>query len=96
MVGSHFAHAQFAALTPDAPKAKVIYARTGAWRFIVVDAHRAYTVAAQGSGGTIRLGQLHVQGGAAELFLPNAPRARTLLLLDGRRPVARVTLPYRR
>ena len=95
MVGSHFAHAQFAGLAPDAPKAKVIYARTGAWRFIVVDAGRAYTVAAQSNAGTIRLGQLHVQGATAELFLPNAPAARTLLLLDGTRPVARATLPYR-
>lgn len=92
MVSSHFAHAQFAALTKDAPKAKVIYARTGTWRFIVVEARRPYTVAAQSTGGTIRLGVLHVQGGAAELFLPNAPPARTLLLLDGTRPVARATL----
>lgn len=93
MVGSHFAHAQFTALTPDAPKAKVIYARTGTWRFIVVDAGHSYTVAAQSDTGVVRLGNLHVQGGAAELFLPNAPRARTLLLLDGARPVARATLP---
>jgi hypothetical protein len=95
MVGSHFAHAQFSALTPDAPKAKVIYARTGAWRFIVVDAGRAYTVAEQSSGGTVRLGEVHVQGGAAELYLANPPPARTLLLLDGTRPVAQATLPYR-
>jgi hypothetical protein len=96
MTGSHFAHAQFGALTPSAPKAKVIYARTGAWWYVIVLSNRAYTVAAQEGSRTVRLGAVQTSGNAGELFIEHPPAARTLLLLEGSAPVARVTLPYRR
>ncbi len=92
MVNSHFLHAQFTALAPGAPKAKVLYGRAEPWRFFVAQTTHAYTVAAQNANGGSVLGTLHVSGDAAELFVPDA-NARTFLLLDGTKPVARVTLP---
>ncbi|HKU66309.1 MAG TPA: hypothetical protein VJP85_00890 [Candidatus Baltobacteraceae bacterium] len=92
MVNSHFSHAQFAALAPGAPKAKVLYGRKAPWRFFIAQTTRAYTVGAQTATGVIVLGALHVSGDAAELFVPDTS-ARSFVLLDGTRAVARVTLP---
>lgn len=94
MVNSHFSHAQFTALTPDAPKAKVLYGHGARWRFFVAQSTHAYAVQAQTPRGTSIIGTLHVSGGAAELFVPQSD-ARIYVLLDGTRPVARVTLPAR-
>lgn len=96
MVTSHFAHSPFTPLAPDAPKAKLIYSRGGDWRFIIAQTGHPYDVAAQIDDRIISVGSLHVSGDAAELFISHAPRARVFLLLDRARPVARVTLPYRR
>jgi anti-sigma factor RsiW len=95
MVGSHFLHAPFVALTGDAPKAKVIYGRTGDWRFVVAQTARPYDVAVVFNGQTVSLGKLHVSGNAAELFIAHAPPAPQFVLRDGTRIVAHVTLPYR-
>lgn len=93
MVNSHFVHAQFTAVATDAPKAKVIYGRTAPWRYFVAQTNHAYTVEAQtANGATSVLGTLHVSGDAGELFVPQSS-ARKFVLLDGTRPVARVTLP---
>lgn len=92
MVNSHFSHAPFIAVSPDAPKAKVLYARTARWRFIVAQTTHAYTVEAQDASGTAVLGTLHVSGNAAELFVPSTS-ARKFVLLDGARPVAQVQIP---
>lgn len=92
LVNSHFVHAQFTALTPDAPKAKVIYGRGKTWRFFVAETNRAYTVESQDGGKTQKLGTLHVSGNAAELYVPDA-NARSFVLTDGARVVAKVKLP---
>lgn len=92
MVNSHFSHAPFIAIASDAPKAKVLYARTARWRFFVAQTTHAYTVEAQNASGTVVLGTLHVSGNAAELFVP-ATSARKFVLLDGARPVAQVQIP---
>lgn len=89
MAGSHFLHAQFTPLAPNAPKAKVIYGRNKPWRFFIAQTHHAYVIRTQTG---ILLGQLHVSGNAAELFVPNSS-ARTFVLLDGPHPIATVTLP---
>lgn len=88
LVNSHFVHAAFTPLAPDAPKAKVIYGRGAPWRLFIAETNRAYTVRAQ--SGAI-LGTLHVRGNAAELFVTQNDDRR-FFLLDGSRPVARVTL----
>jgi anti-sigma-K factor RskA len=94
MLHSHFTHAQFSAITPDAPKAKVIFARGGSWCYIVAQTAKAYDVHAERAGRSIDLGTLRVSGDAAELFVPQTD-AQALLLLDGSRPVARARLPDR-
>jgi hypothetical protein len=92
MIDSHFSHAQFTPLAPDAPKAKVVYGRGRPWRLFIAQTSRAYTVAAQTPGGLTPLGTLHVSGNAAELFVPNSA-AKRFILLDGSRPLANVALP---
>jgi hypothetical protein len=88
MINSHFVHAQFTPLAPDAPKAKVIYGRRAPWRLFIAQTTHAYAVRA--NSGAI-LGELHVSGDAAELFVPRSAE-RSFVLLDGSRPVAKVTL----
>jgi anti-sigma-K factor RskA len=92
MVNSHFLHAQFTALAPDAPKAKVLYGRSTPWRYFVAQTNRAYTIEAQNLNGASVVGTLHVAGNSGELFVPQSS-ARSFVLLDGTRPVARVKLP---
>jgi hypothetical protein len=92
MVTSHFLHAQFQPLTPDAPKAKVVYGRTTPWRFFIAQSSHAYTVAATQGRNVIILGKLNVSGDAAELFIPQTG-ARSFVLMDGNRVVAHVHLP---
>jgi hypothetical protein len=95
MVNSHFLHAQFTALTSDAPKAKLIYARTGNWVFAVAQTGRPLSLRAQSARGEVALGTLHVAGNAAELFVPQAPRTRSFALYDGNVQIERVTIPSR-
>lgn len=95
MVNSHFAHAQFAPLETNAPKAKLIYARTGNWLYVVAQTGRPLSLRAQTQQGEVALGTLHVSGNAGELFVSQAPLARTFILTDGQRPIERVTIPRR-
>lgn len=96
MTNSHFTHAQFAALVPSAPKAKLIYARTGAWWYVIAQTNRPYAVAVRENGKLRRIGMLQPSGSAAQLYMLHPPRARAVLLLDGATPIARATLQYRR
>jgi anti-sigma factor RsiW len=95
MVTSHFAHAQFTPLESGAPKAKLIYARTGNWIFVVAETGRALSLRSRSGQGEVTLGTLHASGNAAELFVAQAPRARTFALFDGNREIERVTIPPR-
>lgn len=92
MVNGHFLHAQFTAVAPDAPKAKVLYGRSAPWRYFVAQTNRTYTVEALNGNGATVLGTLRVSGDAGELYVPQSA-ARSFVLLDGKRPVARVKLP---
>ena len=98
LVSSHFLHAPFTPSAPDAPKAKIIYARTGSWIYVVAQTNKRLTVAQVNDGMTVPLGALYVSGNAGELFVAQAAASRTFELLDGARVVARVqiTRPYRR
>lgn len=93
MVGSHFVHSPFVAVSPDAPKAKMIYGRTGDWRFVVAQTSHPYDVAVLSNGKAVSLGALRVSGEAGELFIAHAPAGNEYVLRDGSRVVARVTLP---
>jgi Putative zinc-finger len=95
MVLGHFAHAQFQSVAVDAPKAKLIYARNGAWVFAVAQTSRALSLRASTPHGEVALGTLHVQGNAAELFVAQPPAAGVFALYDGNREIGRVTLSRR-
>ena len=69
MVNSHFNHAQFAALKPGAPAAKVMYARDRRWLYVVLDGTRRYTVYAGSGPDAQRLGELHPDGATSTLFV---------------------------
>lgn len=95
MVLGHFAHAQFQGVAANAPKAKLIYARNGAWVFAVAQTSRALSLRALTPRGEVALGTLHVEGNAAELFVSQPPSATVYALYDGNREIGRVTLPRR-
>ncbi|HET7814540.1 MAG TPA: zf-HC2 domain-containing protein [Candidatus Baltobacteraceae bacterium] len=95
LVNSHFAHVPFAALSPDAPKAKLLYGRgVQSWRFIVAQTGRAYRVRGIVDGRETDFGTLQVNGASAELFVPQT-RARVFELYDGSREVSRSEIPGR-
>jgi len=91
LVHSHFLHAPFVALAPDAPHAKAIYARDGSWLYVVSDAPSALTVVAE--PGDRVLGTLAPSASAASLYVAIPLVARQVVeLRAGARPLARVTL----
>ncbi|HET9394006.1 MAG TPA: zf-HC2 domain-containing protein [Candidatus Rubrimentiphilum sp.] len=95
MVHSHFLHAPFTSMAPGAPAAKAIFARTGAWLYVIATTNQDYTVVVN-SGGTRRdLGVLKGTGTERELFVANPPRVKEVYLFDGARAVARATIATR-
>jgi len=90
LVHSHFLHAPFVALAPDAPQAKAIYARDGSWLYVVSDAPRALTVVAE--PGDRVLGTLAPSGSAAALYVATPIAPREIQLRDGSITEAHVDL----
>lgn len=94
LVHSHFVHAQFQPLVPDAPKAKVLFARDGSWLYVVIAAP-----AADLQVGTVANAQTRVLGapaginGASEFYTRTPVRIDNLVLLRNGRIIARVALP---
>ncbi len=95
MVSSHFSHAQFQPLAAGAPKAKLIYARSGRWVYAVAQTGKPLLLEVREGGKAVPLGMLHVLGGSAELFVRDAGTGRSFVLNDGRRDIERVSLPAR-
>ncbi len=92
---SHFRHASFIGREAGAPVAKVLYARDGAWIYVVVDARDcACRVVAHSENGTHDLGPLHEHGATKTLFNDGAGRPVTLELMRGGQRVADATLIY--
>lgn len=85
MIHSHFAHAQFAPVPgAHAPRAKVVFAKDGAWLYVIVDEPRAYAVSADARGTRTTLGETNAYGGVSELFVAHPPRGVTAVYLaDG-------------
>lgn len=88
MVGSHFQHAQFVAAVPGAPRAKAIYARDGAWLYVIVAGTHPYLVAGDGKP----LGSTRRAGATSELFIRPTLPLHAVVLRDGGRIVARARL----
>lgn len=88
MVHSHFLHAPFAKLTPDAPSAKAIFARDGSWLYVIATSDKDLILTAGGRA----LGTVTGSGDERTLFLAHPPRAKQISLSDGSRELARATI----
>lgn len=91
MIGSHFLHSQFVRAAADAPPAKAIFARNGAWLYVIAVTDRDLTL----SDGSRVLGKLSGTGNERALFVEHPPASKSLVLSDGSRVLARaaVALP---
>ncbi len=93
---SHFNHATLVARAPSTPVAKVLYARDGAWLYLIIDsAACACRVVARTATGARDLGAPAVRGTTSTLFARGAGRPQSIELvgLSGR-VVSDVTLVY--
>lgn len=88
MVGSHFLHAQFVKVAADAPPAKAIFARNGAWIYVIAVTDRDLTL---GAGGLV-LGRLSGTGSERAIFVEHPPASKSLVLSDGSRVLARAAV----
>lgn len=95
MVNSHFLHAPFTRIAPGAPAAKAIFARTGAWLYVIATTNQDYTVAVNDHGTRRDLGVLKGTGTERELFVSHPPRVKEVYLFDGTRAVARAAIATR-
>ena len=84
LVNSHFSHVAFTRQTRDAPAAKLLYARTGEWLYIIaLEPKSDLTVLLRNgnavrTAGTIRAGRSDV-----EFFVSNPGRVDEVLLSQG-------------
>jgi anti-sigma factor RsiW len=88
MIGSHFLHSQFVKVSADAPAAKAIFARNGAWVYVIAVTDRNLTLAA---GGRV-IGKLSGTGNERAIFIEHPPATRSLILSDGSRTLARAAV----
>ena len=88
MIGSHFLHSQFVGVAADAPPAKAIFARNGAWVYVIAVTGRDLTLTA---GGHV-LGKLSGTGNERAIFVEHPPATRSLILSDGSRMLARAAV----
>jgi len=88
MIGSHFLHSQFVKVAPDAPPAKAIFARNGSWLYVIAVTDRDLTL----SGGGRVIGKLSGTGNERSIFLKGPPAAKSLVLTDGSRVLARAAV----
>lgn len=88
MVHSHFLHAPFVKLAPDAPAAKAIFARNGSWLYVIANSGKDLTLM---SGGRV-LGTVTGSGDERTLFVAHPPRSTEIYLSDGSRKLARAAI----
>ncbi len=85
LANAHFLHAAFIPDVPNAPSAKVLYARDGAWLYVIVDAARSdWRVAGNASGTELDLGLLQTRGTTSVLLARPARPVEKLRLIDAR------------
>ncbi len=94
---SHFNHASFTAREPDAPIAKVLYARDGQWFYIIVDSSSCdCRIVARSATAQRDLGSPDIHGSTATRFVSDFPRPTSLELVSGSRSIlSRVSLVYK-
>jgi len=86
MLHGHFVHAQFKNIRPDAPLAKVVFARETTWLYVIVEGTTPYEVIGE-PGGRI-FGTTTRLGNQTILFIPSAPGTPVLVLRRARVPYA--------
>jgi hypothetical protein len=93
---AHFNHITLTARESSAPVSKVLYARDGAWFYLVVDSATCDCRAVvRSAAGERDLGKLEVRGSTATLFVRDVPRPTSLELVDASgRVISGATLVY--
>ncbi len=93
---SHFNHVTLTARSPAAPVSKVLYARDGAWIYVVIDGTTCdCRVVLRSSAGERDLGHPAVRGSTATLFVTNLSRPTSIeLVTESGQIVSSATLIY--
>jgi len=94
IVNSHFLHVMMTKGTPAAPNAKILYARDGAWLYVVVDRPAPGVHVLLGDAPGSDAGLLRSSGSVSTLFVPNAGRPNSVTLRDANGVVERAKLIY--
>jgi hypothetical protein len=83
IASSHFNHVTLTPQDPAAPVSKVLYARNGAWMYLIVDSASCdCRVAVHSAAGIQDAGQLDVRGSTATLFVRDLSRPEAVELRD--------------
>ena len=84
LVNSHFSHVPFVRRTSDAPHAKLLYARTGEWLYVIALQPKTNLSVLIRSGNTVRAVGM-IPGGVpdAELYVRNSGSVQQVLLVRG-------------
>lgn len=89
LVHSHFLHAQFVSSAPDAPAAKVIYAKTGGWFYVIVDAEPdGLQIGTVTPAGARVLGTLAPVAHSSAFFYPSGNGMHELVLIRAGKVIA--------
>jgi hypothetical protein len=93
---SHFNHVTFTARAAAVPVSKVLYARDGAWFYVVIAGSTCdCRVVAHSASGERDFGRPDERGDTATLFVRDFPRPTSLQLLDAAgHPLSEATLVY--
>lgn len=94
IVGSHFLHAQFQSVMPQAPAAKVLYARDGSWIYVIVNAPASYALTGIRDGRATGLASTSAAGMESTAFVRTAQRYSAVELRINGTVVARAPLVY--
>ena len=82
IASSHFNHASLTPRDPAAPVSKVLYARDGAWFYVIIDSAACdCRVVARSAAAQRDLGSPEVHGDTAALFVRDFPRPTSLELV---------------
>jgi hypothetical protein len=93
LLADGFAQAPLAAQRPDAPAAKVLYARDGGWLYVLVAAGQTpLDVAATSGGKSANVATIAASGSARAAFVTLSGRADAVSLLDHGVPIATARL----
>jgi len=94
IVCSHFLHAQFQSAMPQAPAAKVLYARDGSWIYVIVNAPASYALAGIRDGHATELASTSAAGTESTAFVRTVQRYAAVELRKDGVLIARAPLVY--